>query len=125
MINLFKFLKNNDDIIKDIVQPIHQSGDDSVASGDGAVMVVEDVFSISGRGTIATGRVEAGSFRINDDVRIVKADGSGEIQTKIMGIEVFRKSLDSIQAGDNGGILLQGVSRSDINRGDRIEAKKN
>ncbi|MDD2409337.1 MAG: elongation factor Tu [Bacilli bacterium] len=79
------------------------------------LMSVEDVFTISGRGTVCTGRVERGQVKLNDEVEIV-----GLRDTKksvVTGIEMFRKSLDYAEAGDNAGILLRGVSRDDIERG--------
>ena len=79
------------------------------------LMSVEDVFTISGRGTVCTGRVERGQVKINDEVEIV-----GLRDTKksvVTGIEMFRKSLDYAEAGDNAGILLRGVSRDDVERG--------
>jgi elongation factor Tu len=79
------------------------------------IMPIEDVFSIKGRGTVATGRVEAGIVKINDEVEIV-----GIRPTKksvVTGIEAFKKSLDQGQAGDNAGVLLRGIERDDIERG--------
>jgi len=79
------------------------------------LMPIEDVFSIKGRGTVATGRVETGIVKINDEVEIV-----GVRPTKksvVTGIEAFKKSLDQGQAGDNAGILLRGIERDDIERG--------
>jgi len=79
------------------------------------LMPIEDVFSIKGRGTVATGRVETGVVKINDEVEIV-----GIRPTKksvVTGIEAFKKSLDQGQAGDNAGILLRGIERDDIERG--------
>ena len=80
------------------------------------VMPVEDVFSITGRGTVATGRVEAGTLHLNDEVEIV---GIKEETRKVVvtGIEMFRKLLDEAQAGDNIGALLRGVQRNEIERG--------
>jgi elongation factor Tu len=79
------------------------------------LMPVEDVFTITGRGTVATGRVERGSVKIGDVVDIV---GMGSKKnTTITGIEMFRKNLDSAIAGDNAGILLRGIERKDIERG--------
>jgi elongation factor Tu len=121
MINLFRFLRRNDDIIKDVVETVTKPSETPMASGDNGLMIVEDVFSITGRGTVVTGRVESGSFHINDDVRIVKADG-GSIQTVITGIEAFRKSLDYAQAGDNVGLLVKDIARDQVSRGDRIES---
>lgn len=82
------------------------------------LMPIEDVFSIKGRGTVATGRIEQGVVNINDEVEIV-----GIRDTKksvVTGIEAFKKSLDRGQAGDNAGILLRGIERDDIERGQVI-----
>ena len=79
-------------------------------------MPIEDVFTITGRGTVATGRVEAGILHVGDEVEIV---GLSEDKKKVVvtGIEMFRKLLDDAQAGDNIGALLRGVQRADIQRG--------
>ena len=82
------------------------------------LMPVEDVFTITGRGTVATGRVERGQIKVQDPVEIV-----GIKPTKasvVTGIEMFRKSLDFAQAGDNAGILLRGIDRKEIERGQVI-----
>ena len=80
------------------------------------LMPVEDVFTITGRGTVATGRVERGTLHINEEVEIVGI--KEEIQkTTVTGIEMFRKLLDEAQAGDNIGALLRGIKREDIERG--------
>ncbi|MBO5223184.1 MAG: elongation factor Tu [Clostridia bacterium] len=82
------------------------------------LMPVEDVFTITGRGTVATGRVERGVIKIQDPVEIV---GIKETTTSVVtGIEMFRKSLDFAQSGDNAGILLRGIDRKDIERGQVI-----
>ncbi len=82
------------------------------------LMPVEDVFTITGRGTVATGRVERGQVKIQDPVEIV---GIKATKTSVVtGIEMFRKSLDFAQAGDNAGILLRGIDRKDIERGQVI-----
>ena len=80
------------------------------------MMPVEDVFSITGRGTVATGRVEAGQIKVGEEVEII---GIHEATTKstVTGVEMFRKLLDFAQAGDNIGALLRGVAREDIQRG--------
>ena len=87
------------------------------------LMPVEDVFTITGRGTVATGRVEAGILHVGDEVEIV---GLSEEKKKVVvtGIEMFRKLLDEAQAGDNIGALLRGVQRTDIERG-QVLAKAN
>ena len=79
------------------------------------LMPVEDVFSISGRGTVATGRVERGVVRMGDEVEIVGISETSK--TTVTGIEMFRKLLDSAEAGDNIGALLRGVKKTDIERG--------
>ncbi len=80
------------------------------------LMPVEDVFSITGRGTVATGRVERGTLHMSDDVEIIGV--KEEIQKSVVtGIEMFRKLLDEAQAGDNIGVLLRGIQRTDIERG--------
>jgi elongation factor Tu len=79
------------------------------------LMPVEDVFSISGRGTVATGRVERGIITVGDDIEIVGMKETGK--SVVTGVEMFRKLLDQGQAGDNCGILLRGVKREEIERG--------
>ena len=80
------------------------------------IMPVEDVFTITGRGTVATGRVEAGVIHLNDEVEIVGIKPEKQ-KTTVTGIEMFRKLLDEGQAGDNIGALLRGIQRTDIERG--------
>ena len=80
------------------------------------LMPVEDVFTITGRGTVATGRVERGTLKLNDPVEIVGIKEESR-QTVVTGIEMFRKMLDEAQAGDNIGALLRGVQRTEIERG--------
>ena len=79
------------------------------------LMPVEDVFSIEGRGTVVTGRIERGMVKINEEIEIV---GLGETRkTVVTGIEMFNKSLDEGRAGDNAGLLLRGIKKDDIERG--------
>lgn len=80
------------------------------------LMPVEDVFTITGRGTVATGRVERGVVKIGDEVEVIGLAESTR-KTIVTGVEMFRKLLDSAQAGDNIGALLRGVERKDIERG--------
>ncbi len=78
-------------------------------------MPVEDVFSITGRGTVATGRIEAGVIHVGDEVEIL---GLGEDKKSVVtGVEMFRKLLDQGEAGDNVGLLLRGVDKNEIKRG--------
>ncbi len=79
------------------------------------LMPIEDVFSIKGRGTVATGRIETGIVKTNDEVEIVGIKPT--TKSVVTGIEAFKKSLDQGQAGDNAGILLRGIERDDIERG--------
>ena len=79
------------------------------------LMSIEDVFTISGRGTVVTGRVERGQLKLNDEVEIVGLRDTRK--TVVTGIEMFRKSLDFAQAGDNAGVLLRGIAREDVERG--------
>lgn len=80
------------------------------------LMPVEDVFSITGRGTVATGRVERGIVKVGDVVEIIGL-AEENASTTVTGVEMFRKLLDQAQAGDNIGALLRGVAREDIQRG--------
>jgi elongation factor Tu len=83
---------------------------------DGAfLMPVEDVFSISGRGTVATGRIERGIVKVGEEIEIIGIKDS--VKSTVTGVEMFRKLLDEGRAGDNVGILLRGVKREDIERG--------
>ncbi|MDI6800076.1 MAG: EF-Tu/IF-2/RF-3 family GTPase, partial [Actinomycetota bacterium] len=80
------------------------------------LMSVEDVFTITGRGTVATGRVERGKIKVGDEVEIIGMKDETK-KTIITGVEMFRKLLDEAQAGDNVGALLRGVTRQEIERG--------
>jgi elongation factor Tu len=79
------------------------------------LMPVEDVFSITGRGTVATGRIERGKVKVNDELEMVGFGASKK--SVITGVEMFRKLLDEGQAGDNVGLLLRGVDKDEIERG--------
>jgi len=78
-------------------------------------MAVEDVFSISGRGTVVTGRIERGKVKVSEEVEIVGFRDT--TKTVVTGVEMFRKILDEGQAGDNIGVLLRGLKREDVERG--------
>ncbi|HCT54029.1 MAG TPA: elongation factor Tu, partial [Balneola sp.] len=80
------------------------------------LMPVEDVFSITGRGTVATGRIERGVLKLNDEIEIVGIV-EAPMKSVVTGIEMFRRLLDQGQAGDNAGILLRGINKEDIQRG--------
>ena len=79
------------------------------------LMSIEDVFTITGRGTVVTGRVERGQLKLNDEVEIVGLKPTQK--TVVTGIEMFRKQLDYAEAGDNAGVLLRGISREQVQRG--------
>ena len=83
------------------------------------LMPIEDVFSIEGRGTVATGRVERGQLKVNEEIEIIGLSEKVR-KTVVTGIEMFNKSLDSAQAGDNVGLLLRGFKREEIERGEVI-----
>jgi elongation factor Tu len=79
------------------------------------LMPVEDVFSITGRGTVGTGRIERGIIKVGDEIEVV---GMGALtKTTVTGVEMFRKLLDQGQAGDNAGLLLRGIDKEDLSRG--------
>jgi len=84
------------------------------------LMPVEDVFSIKGRGTVATGKIEQGIIKVNEEVEIVGVKETRKVV--VTGVEMFRKLLDQGQAGDNAGLLLRGVERTDIERGQVLAA---
>ena len=102
--------------IRDLMDAVDSYIDDPVRDTDKPfLMSIEDVFTISGRGTVVTGRVERGKLSLNDEVEIV---GLRDTQkTVVTGIEMFRKSLDYAEAGDNAGVLLRGISRDQVERG--------
>ena len=109
--------------ISDLMDAIDSEIDEPVREMDKPfLMSVEDVFSITGRGTVATGRIERGVIKVNDTVEIV---GLKDTTTSVVtGIEMFRKLLDSGQAGDNVGILLRGIEKDGIERGQVLAAPK-
>src|SRR3970040_1263095 len=79
------------------------------------MMPVEDIFSISGRGTVATGRIERGQVKVGEEVEIVGVKATRKVV--VTGVEMFKKLLDAGQAGDNVGCLLRGIERDEIERG--------
>jgi elongation factor Tu len=110
----------DDEIGRDKVLELMAAVDSYIPEPERAIdrpflMPVEDVFSISGRGTVATGRIERGIVKVQEEVAIVGMKPT--VKTVVTGVEMFRKLLDQGQAGDNVGILLRGVKREDIERG--------
>ena len=79
-------------------------------------MTVEDIFSIKGRGTVVTGRIESGTIAVGDEIRI-QGQGAGRT-TVVAGIELFRKVITQARAGDNVGVLMKDIGREDVQRGD-------
>ena len=106
----------NEDAIMELVAALDDYIEEPVRDLDKPfLMPIEDVFSIKGRGTVATGRIEQGVIKLNDPVEIV---GIKDTQTSVVtGIEAFKKNLDQGQAGDNAGLLLRGIEREQIERG--------
>jgi elongation factor Tu len=86
------------------------------------LMPIEDIFTIEGRGTVVTGRIERGQIKLNDEVEIIGIKPT--VKTVVTGIEMFNKSLDEGRAGDNAGILLRGTKKEDVQRG-QVIAKPN
>jgi len=110
----------DDEIGKDKVLELMAAVDEYIPEPARAIdrpflMPVEDVFSISGRGTVATGRIESGIIKVGEEIEIVGIRDTSK--TTVTGVEMFRKLLDQGQAGDNTGILLRGIKRDDIERG--------
>ena len=83
-------------------------------------MPVEDVFTITGRGTVVTGRIERGILKVNEEVEIVGIHTGPPAKTTVTGVEMFRKLLDEGRAGENVGLLLRGTKREDVERGQVI-----
>jgi len=103
-----ELVKTLDDYIKEPVREIDKP----------FMMAIEDVFSIKGRGTVVTGRVERGKVKVNDDVELIGLRDTKK--TVVTGVEMFRKSMDEAQAGDNIGLLLRGIEKEDVERGQVI-----
>jgi len=109
---MFSIFKSNKEISSQETKTVQSPS--NVAGNENFIMRVEDVFTITGRGTVVTGSIEKGQVAINDEVMISR----NGIRTIIIGIEAFRKSLKVAQAGDNVGLLLKNIKREDIKRDD-------
>src|SRR5699024_6412612 len=112
---------NEDEAAEQAVLDLMKAVDETIPTPERDVdkaflMPVEDIFSITGRGTVATGRIERGIIKLNDEIEIV---GIVEepLTSVVTGIEMFRRMLDEGQAGDNAGILLRGINKEDLKRG--------
>ncbi|MDO4927884.1 MAG: elongation factor Tu [Corynebacterium sp.] len=119
-ISALKALEGDPEWTKSIVE-LMQAVDDSIPdpvreTDKPFLMPIEDIFTITGRGTVVTGRVERGQLNVNEDVEIIGIREKAT-QTTVTGIEMFRKLLDYTEAGDNCGLLLRGVKREDVERG--------
>nr|XP_043609315.1 elongation factor Tu, mitochondrial-like [Erigeron canadensis] len=115
---------NNDEIGKNAILKLMEAVDNYIPTPERQkekpfLMPIEDVFSIAGRGTVATGRVEQGTIKVGEEVEIMGLM-QGSKKTTVTGVEMFKKSLDHGEAGDNVGLLLRGISRTDIQRGQVI-----
>ena len=114
------------DIGEDKIMELMEAVDDYIPQPERAIdkpflMPIEDVFSISGRGTVVTGRVERGIVKVGEEVEIV---GIRDTQkTVVTGVEMFRKLLDQGEAGDNIGALLRGTKREDVERGQVLASR--
>ncbi|XP_076934092.1 elongation factor Tu, mitochondrial-like [Bidens hawaiensis] len=118
----------NDELGKNAILKLMEAVDDYIPTPErqkekAFLMPIEDVFSIAGRGTVATGRVEQGTIKVGEEVEIMGLM-QGSKKTTVTGVEMFKKSLDHGEAGDNVGLLLRGISRTDIQRG-QVIAKPN
>ena len=106
----------NEDAIMDLVKALDASVPEPKRDLDKPfLMPIEDVFSIKGRGTVATGRIEQGVVKVNEEVEIIGLHDTRK--SVVTGVEMFKKNLDQGQAGDNVGVLLRGIERDDIERG--------
>jgi len=107
---------NYEQAVKDLMAAVDEWIDNPVRDTDKPfLMSIEDVFTITGRGTVVTGRVERGKLSLNEEVEIVGLKDTRK--SVVTGIEMFRKSLDYAEAGDNAGVLLRGINREDVERG--------
>lgn len=121
---LFRKKEKKDDLTLEVenynreAKARYASGADYLA-GNRGMMPIEDVFYITGRGCVVTGQVQAGVFHVGDTVQINRLDGS-ILNSAVVGIEAFRKALDSATEGDNVGLLLRGLTGNQMSRGDIV-----
>ncbi len=107
---------NYEQAVRDLMAEVDNWIDNPVRDTDKPfLMSIEDVFTITGRGTVVTGRVERGKLNLNEEIEIVGLKDTRK--SVVTGIEMFRKSLDYAEAGDNAGVLLRGINREDVERG--------
>ena len=123
LLNKYKFDGDNGKIVRGAALPALQGSEIPQPQREvdkPFLMAVEDVFSIKGRGTVATGRIERGKVHVNDEVEVIGFDR--DKKTVVTGVEMFRKSMDEGQAGDNVGCLLRGIDKDQIERGQILAA---
>jgi translation elongation factor EF-Tu-like GTPase len=100
------------------VSPMNYVDSSQFGASSGAFrLVIEDVFAIKGRGTVVTGKIETGSVTVGQHVRCTSPDGLNSFETSVQGIEAFHESIMQAQTGDNIGILLQGITKDQVQRG--------
>ena len=119
-ISALKALEGDDKWVQSVVD-LMEACDNSIPDPERAtdqpfLMPIEDIFTITGRGTVVTGRVERGSLNVNEDIEIIGIKEKS-MSTTVTGIEMFRKMMDYTEAGDNCGLLLRGTKREDVERG--------
>lgn len=115
LLDFFKRGKVEEELMVESVPTTTNEVNNTVTSDGSFLFTVEDVFTITGRGTVVTGRVQSGTISVGDKVLI-----NGALETEVTGIEMFRKILDTASQGDNCGILLRGISRDQISQGDTL-----
>lgn len=99
---------------------LYREQNSSVPVSTGACYVVDDVFSVGGRGTVVVGKVTKGAFSVGDKVKIDDRSGNAPIESKITAVEMFMKQVRSASAGENAGLLLGGIDRNQVKKGDLI-----
>lgn len=122
-ISALKALEGDDKWVQSVVD-LMEACDNSIPDPERAtdqpfLMPIEDIFTITGRGTVVTGRVERGRLNVNEDVEIIGIQEKSQTTT-VTGIEMFRKMMDYTEAGDNCGLLLRGTKREDVERGEVV-----
>ena len=121
MFGFLKKKKSEEDLYLEELEQRKRNQGDSGGNSSGFELTVEDVFSISGRGTVVTGRVSRGELSQGDRVLIRCRDGRVQ-ESRVGGIEAFRKTMKTARAGEIVGVLLQGVTKDQVGRGDTLTA---
>ena len=121
MFGFLKKKKNEEELYLEELEQRKRNQGDSGGNSSGFELTVEDVFSISGRGTVVTGRVSRGELSQGDRVLIRCRDGRVQ-ESRVGGIEAFRKTMKTARAGEIVGVLLQGVTKDQVGRGDTLTA---